>query len=155
MQKGYEYRPASIEELGRRWDRNIADNAGDARWREWKDLAIANNIAGKSRAFVVMDGDEPIGEGTLVYSPDFVEINALRIDAEFEGRGHISALLKVMEQYAAEQGYGRAKIGASAHETRNLSIYFHWGYTEFDKAEYSEIPEEGLVLYYYKNLLKK
>jgi len=57
-----------------------------------------------------------------------------------------------MERYSKNAGYERATIGVSAKETRNLSICLHWGYDTFVKSGISENAEEGLVLYYSKEL---
>ena len=148
----FRYEEASIANLELKWDKNIADNVGDDRWVTWKTQVIEDNKNNKCKTFVVLYGEEPIGEGTLVFSSQSVEVNALRIDRQYEGRGHISKLVKVMEQYAKNRGYKTAKIGVELSETRNISIYFHWGYDTFVKSEISEIEEEGLILFYSKDL---
>lgn len=80
---------------------------------------------------------------------DTVNINALRIDKRFEGEGHISKLVKIMEKYAFDRGFRHITIRVEARETRNLSIYLHWGYNRF----VTSCGEEGaLVLYYQKDL---
>ena len=151
MIEEYRYKEASVAELELRWDKNIENNIGDERWVNWKAQCIADNRNNRCKTFVVLYGDEPIGEGTLVFSPQSVEINGLRIDKEYEGKGHISKLVKAMEQYAKDKGYKFAIIGVEPKETRNLAIYLHWGYDMFVKSEISEV-EEGLVLYYSKEL---
>jgi len=148
----YKYKTATIEELELRWDRNIADNKGDERWVAWKMQSVDENKNGKCKTFVILYGDEPIGEGTLIFSPQYTEINALRIDKNHEGKGHISKLVKVMEQYAKDEGYTSLKIGVEPRETRNLAIYLHWGYDTFIEYKISDIEEEGLLLYYSKEL---
>ena len=148
----YKYKEASTADLDLRWDINIANNLGDDRWVTWKSEAIENNKNSKIKTFVVLYYNEPIGEGTLVFSPQSVEINALRIEKHHEGKGHISKLVKVMEQYAKSKGFEIATIGVEAKETRNMSIYFHWGYDTFMYSEFSEIEEEGLILFYSKKL---
>ena len=148
----YKYREASIADLNLRWDKNIADNIGDERWVAWKAQSIEDNKNKKCKTFVVLYGEEPVGEGTLIFSTQSVEINALRVDKQHEGKGHISKLVKVMERYAKDAGYKTAIIGVEAKETRNLAIYLHWGYDTFVKSEISEIEEEGLLLFYSKNL---
>lgn len=92
----------------------------------------------------------PIGEGTLLFSPQCnairgrtqladgrrtANINALRIRKKHEGKGYISALVRMMEQHASENGYTHLTIGVEARETRNLAIYLHWGYDELVTAE--------------------
>ena len=153
MENQYIYREATVAELNIKWDKNIADNVGDERWVAWKEIAIENHTTNKSKTFVVLYGDEPIGEGTLIFTLQSVEVNGLRIDKKHEGKGHISRLVKVMEQYAKANGYKTSTIGVEPKETRNLAIYLHWGYDTFDKLEISDPKEEeGLLLYYSKKL---
>ena len=153
MENELNYRVANMAELEAKWDKNIADNAGDKRWIAWKNVAIENHKNKKTKTFVVLYGTEPIGEGTLVFSLQSVEINGLRIDKTFEGKGHISKLVKVMEQHAKDEGYKTSIIGVEPKETRNLAIYLHWGYNTFDKLVITDPKEEeDLILYYSKKL---
>ena len=153
MIKEYKYQIASIADLELRWDKNIADNIGDDRWVTWKSIAIENQKNKKCITFVILYGEEPIGEGTLIPTLQSVEINGLRIDKQYEGKGHISKLVKIMEQYAKNEGYKIAIIGVEPKETRNLAIYLHWGYDTFLKLEITDMKEEeGLILYYSKKL---
>jgi len=160
----YRYKEASLFDLELRWDKNISNNAGDDRWIAWKAVAIEENKSNILKTFVVLYGRELIGEGTLIFSSNTgaingrlelanhlttVNINGLRIDKPHEGKGHISKLVKVMEQYAKEKGYKLATIGVEAKETRNLGIYLHWGYDTFVTHE---IEDGELVLYYSKVL---
>lgn len=160
----YEYKEASIDELELRWERNIIENVDDERWVIWKSEAIENNKTGKSQTFVVLFNKEPVGEGTLLFSPlceaingrmeladgiKITNINALRIEKEHEGQGHISKLVRFMENYAISKDYKIITIGVEARETRNLAIYLHWGYNQFLM---SEIEDDELVLYYSKQL---
>lgn len=149
----YKYREASMVDLELKWNKNIADNIGDNRWIAWKTKCIEDNRNKKCKTFVVLYGEEPIGEGTLVFFPQYAEVNALRIDKQYEGKGHISKLVKIMEQYAKNEGYTLTIIGVEAKATRNLGIYLHWGYDTFVKSEISEIEEEGLVLFYSKKII--
>lgn len=158
----FEYRKATLSDLEKNWNRLIAEHPGDVRWRRWKQQFIADNCRGAAATFLVMADGEPVGEGSLLLSPDcrairgrdclcdgkrIANINALRIQKAFEGQGHISALMKVIGQYARELGITRLTIGVEAAETRNLAIYLHWGFDNFVMAEY----EDGaLVLYYGK-----
>lgn len=83
----------------------------------------------------------------LAGGANMTNVNALRIAKHFEGKGHISKLVKLMEQYAKNACYKTLTIGVEAKETRNLAIYLHLGYTTFIK---SEIEDETLILYYSK-----
>jgi len=162
--KEFQYKEASPAELERRWDRNIANNPGDERWVAWRAAIIADNQSGLIKTFVVLYGDEPVGEGTLVFSPQCsdlhgrttladgkhtVNISALRMDQPHRGCGHMSGLVKHMERYAKAHSYETATIGVEAKEARNLGIYLHWGYDTFIA---SEVDDGALVLYYAKKL---
>lgn len=159
-----EYRKATLQDLEHLWDINIADNPNDSNWVNWKKEYISNHQTEKGCTFAVVINDEPVGEGTLLFSPDcsaiagrtqladgstIANVNALRIRKPYEGQGHISALMSLMETYAHQHGITRLTIGVEAKETRNIAIYLHWGYTEFVT---SAIEDGELVLYYAKNI---
>lgn len=160
----YEYVTATEELLERIWEKNIKANSDDERWIGWREEAIADNRCGKAKTFLVLFKGEPVGEGTLLFADDCsairgrtvladgkenANLNALRIEKEHEGKGHISKLVHLMERYAAEHGYGKLTIGVEAKETRTLAIYLHWGYQAFVHAE---TEDDSLVLYYAKDL---
>ena len=159
-----EYRKATLEDLERIWDKKISENPGDSRYNRWKAQFIADNASGAAATFLVVADGDPVGEGTLLFSPDcrairqrtclcdgrrIANINNLRIEKEFEGFGHISRLMKIMTQYARSLGIEVLTIGVEAAETRNLGIYLHWG---FDTFILSEEEDGELVLYYGKRL---
>lgn len=155
---------ASPDKLKEIWDYNILTNSDDHRWIRWGQQAMEDNRTGRTKTFLILCNGEPVGEGTLIFDPScsaiggrlsladgklITNVNALRIRKEYENQGHVSAMMKVMEQYAREQGYTRITIGVEAKETRNLGIYLHWGYTEFICHEFDD---GELVLYYGKSL---
>ncbi len=159
-----EIKAASRNELEKIWDQSIKDHPGDDRWITWKEQFIADNDSGRAKTFVILHNARPIGEATLLFSSEckavqgrsllanqqsIANINALRIQKEFEGMGLMSKLLKLMESYAKEEGYQRLTIGVEAKETRNLAIYLHWGYNEFI---HSCFEDDELILYYAKDL---
>ncbi len=156
--------PATPALLEARWERNLAENPGDADWLAWREQYIGYNRDGRARTYVTVAEGIPVGEGTLLLSPDCsairgrialadrktcANINALRIEKPYEGLGAISRLVKLMEAEAKAMGITTLTIGVEAKESRNLAIYLHWGYTDFLFAE----EEEGtLVLYYAKQI---
>lgn len=160
-----EYRAATPEDLERIWAMNIADHPGDERWVRWKDQLIGYNRNGEGITFVTVLNGRPVGEGTLLISPEckavrnvsgladgkrIVNLNGLRIRKEFEGQGHISKMVKAMENWAREHGFSTITIGVEANQPRNLGIYLHWGYTEFIGHEFEG---DDLILYYGKSLV--
>lgn len=159
-----EYRLATPDDLELIWAKNIADHPGDHRWSAWKLETIADNRSGRAATFVAVCDGVPVGEGTLLFSPDCraiggramlanggdtANVNALRIAKAHEGKGHISRLMRLLEQHASAQGVRFLTIGAEARETRNVGIYLHWGYR---RLIHHEVEDGALVLYYDKEL---
>ena len=160
----FSYRISDKSTLKQIWDKNIARHPGDVRWVNWRDEYKEYNKSGMALTFLVMKGDEPVGEGTLVYDPacrctagntlladscTTVYLNALRIEKRYEGGGHISAMVKMMENYARGKGYEYITIGVDDSNERNKAIYTHWGYTE---TVFTETEDGELVLYWRKKL---
>lgn len=160
----FTYRLATPQDLEIIWNRNIAENPEDIRWIHWKEEYIRYNRTGMAQTYVVMCGEEPVGECTLILSPEcnavrgrmeladgesIANINALRIFEEYEGQGYISKLMKCVEEAAKAKNIRALTIGVEAKETRNLGIYLHWGYDVFVM---SETEDDELVLYYRKEI---
>ncbi|MGI6255638.1 MAG: GNAT family N-acetyltransferase [Acutalibacter sp.] len=157
-----EYRQASPQDLELAWEKNIRDNPDDSRWPAWREQYLKYNQTGQARSYVAVWNGQIAGEGTLLFSPacgaiggrtqladgsTVANVNALRMDKAFEGQGHMSRLVRLMEEDARQLGYRRLTIGVEAKETRNLAIYLHWGYTKFVLAQ---VEDGELVLYYEK-----
>ena len=155
------YRKATLEDLETLWDRQIAENPDDPRYLRWKQEFILRNRSQQAVTFVVVADGDPVGEVTLDFfasgysgnrqrladGKHTAYVTALRIREELEGQGHASKLMQILEKYAANAGFSQLTIGVEAVETRNLSIYLHWGYDQFVM---SEIDGGELVLFYAK-----
>ena len=162
------YRMATIKDLENVWDRDIEKHPDDSRWKRWKKEYIEYNKNDEVKTFVAVDGSKVVAQITVVFKSNvkavlgkeklcdgktICNMNAFRCDKEYEGKGHISKLVKLGEEYAKSIGYKYITIGSEARETRNLSIYFHFGYNEFLMSELDNEEEDSpLVLYYGKNL---
>jgi len=157
----YVCRPATMEDLERIWEKNIRHNPGDERWASWREEYMSYNRTGMALTYVVVCDGEPVGEGTLLFSPEcgaiagrtmladgmqVANINALRIEKAHEGQGHISAMVRLMEAEAARRGYRRLTIGVEEKEERNQAIYRHWGYERLVLTE----VEDGETVYYFE-----
>ena len=158
------YRKATRADLEALWAGSIAENPGDPRYPRWRDQFIADNESGAAATFAVVIDDVPVGEGTLLFSPDCravrgrlcladgrstANINALRIRPEWEGRGHISRLVRLMESSARDMGFDRITIGVEETEERNRAIYAHWNYVNLILEE----TEDGTQVLYYAKVL--
>lgn len=161
----FRYRIATANDLEKIWNKNIAYHPDDHRWWQWKEQYIDYNNRGLATTFVVVDKTDPVGELTILFSPeckavdgrkelangkDIANMNAFRIEKHYEDQGHISALFKLAEDHAKKKGIKKLTIGVEAKETRNLAIYLHFGFTKFVSASVEE--NEGLILYYSKDL---
>lgn len=158
------YRKATLTDLEKIWNKDIKENENDERYIKWKKQYIEYNNTDKCATFVVLHNDEPIGQITVLFSPDCsavknrpelcngtdtANMNAFRIEKKYENQGHISKLVKMAEEYAKKKGIKYLTIGSEAKESRNLAIYLHFGYTEFVTSKF----EDGdLIIYYRKNL---
>lgn len=158
------YKKATLDELELIWNQNIADNPEDPRYIRWKRQFIEDNASGAAATFLVTSDGIPVGEGTLLLSPNcrairgrlnlcngstVANINALRIQPMYEGQGHISNLMSEIEKYAKQIGITSLTIGVEASETRNLAIYLHWGFSQFITAD---VEDGSFILYYGKTL---
>ncbi len=162
----FSYRIATIDDLEKIWDYDINRQSGQEKeqWKRWKTQYLEYNKNGEATTFVVLDEDEPVGQITILFSPqcsavknrpmlcngkNIANMNAFRIRKEYEGQGHISRLVKMAEGYAKEKGIDYLTIGSEAKESRNLAIYLHFGYTKFIT---SFVEDDELVLFYGKNI---
>ena len=161
----FTYTIAPLPELKQIWQKNIDNNPDEPNWLRWRDEYIHYNTSGMATTFLVLADGEPVGEGTLIQSPQckavagrpvaladgkhIANVNALRIEKAYEGQGHISRMMRELEDHARSLGYTHLSIGVEAREARNLAIYLHWGYRTFLM---SETEEDELILYYAKEL---
>jgi len=161
----FTYTIASLPALERIWQKNIDNNPDEPNWLRWREEYIHYNTTGMATTFLVLADGDPVGEGTLILSPDckavadrpvaladgkrIANVNALRIEKTYEGQGHISRMMRELENHARSLGYTHLSIGVEAREARNLAIYLHWGYRTFLM---SEVEDGELILYYAKEL---
>ena len=160
----FTYKKATLEVLEKIWNKDIKNHLNKECWIRWKEQYIDYNKNGEASTFVVLNGDEPIGQITVLFSPNCsavknrpmlcdgtttANMNAFRIEKEYEGQGHISKLVKMVENYARVKGYKHLTIGCEAKESRNLGIYLHFGYTEFVTHI---IEDDELILFYKKDI---
>ena len=160
----FEYRKATIEDLKKIWNKDISENTDDLRYVRWKTNFIESNKNGDVATFVVLVDNEPVGQISIIFNSQNIKnecknllcdnkytahMSTFRIDKKYEGQGHISKLVKLAEAYAQNKGIKYLSIGTEAKESRNLSIYLHWGYNHFLT---SSVENGELILFYKKTL---
>ena len=154
-----EYRIATRADFDALWDRNIAENPDEPMWPVWRERFRSRIDRGQAITFAVVIHGAPVGEGTLELNTgkdprlcdgkNSAYLAALRICPEFEGQGHISRLVRRIEDHARNLGFENLTIGVAAQEERNRAIYAHWNYVNL----IMEKSEEGEhILYYAKKL---
>ena len=62
-------RKATRDDLEQLWNRSIEDHPGEECYYRWKRQFIADNESGAAATFAVICDGEPVGEGTLLFSP--------------------------------------------------------------------------------------
>ncbi len=159
----FQYGKASLEDLEKIWNKDIQNNINDKRYIKWKEEFINANKNKDIITFVVLDNDDPIGQISLVLNknnlnvsckdllcgPNKANMATFRIEKQYENQGHISKLVKIAEDYAKKLNIKYLTIGVEAKESRTLSIYLHWGYTNFVT---SIIDDGELILFYQKEI---
>jgi GNAT superfamily N-acetyltransferase len=154
-----EYRIITDAEFDLLWDRNIAADPQELMWPVWRQRFRERIDKDQAITFgVILDGD-PVGEGTLELDtgkdPRLCDgkttayLSALRIRKEFEGMGHISRLVKTMEEQVRSLGYNTLTIGVEESEVRNRAIYRYGGYVNHIMTE---TKDGETVLYFAKEL---
>ena len=114
------------------------------------------SLAGLVPVIAINDAEDAVplckalaGRCVLADGKTTANINALRIEKQYEGQGHISKLMKAAEEYAASLGYKYLTIGVTSTHTRTKAIYQHFGYTHL---LFNELDEGDIVEYYRKEI---
>ena len=149
----YTCKIASLAEMHRRWDDELALHPGELNWSVWKDEAIARFLSGRSVPYYGLLDGAVICEATAVPDPAFapadglraVELCAFRTVAAYRGQGYFSALMAFLLRDLKEKGFGRAIVGVEPQETRNRAIYRHWGFTD-PAGRSTETYPDGTVI---------
>ncbi|MBO5947902.1 hypothetical protein J6Q66_03600 [bacterium] len=66
----FTYRKATSEDLEKIWNKDIKNNPNEECWIRWKEQYINYNKNGEAITFVVLDDDNPIGQITVLFSPN-------------------------------------------------------------------------------------
>ena len=157
---------ASLEEMHRKWDTEIARHPGEPDWKIWKERALERTAGGQSLSYYGILNGHIITEGTALLDPAEVQnsyglvdektayLCAFRTVPEHQGKGYFSRLLRFLLQDLRKRGYEKVTLGVEPCETTNMQIYFHYGFTEYIKTATEVYPggDQIEVLYYGKRL---
>ena len=158
---------ASLDEMNKKWDYQIDNAAVKENWINWKK----DNIEYKKNKqnipyYGILDG-KIICEATAtidkkivqnadgLVSKDIAYLTGFRTIKEYENQGYFSKLFQFMITDLKKKGYNYVTLGVEPSETRNMMIYFHYGFLEYIKSGMEFYPDgtEAFVLYYKKSLI--
>ena len=165
---------ATLDEIIKRCDYLIDIHPGNKLWVNVKNNTINGFLNGSKIVYIGILNDEIISEATVyvkeeAFIGDIEHIDNLisneraylcgfRTNKEHEGKGYFSKLYKYMENDLKEKGYRELCLGVEPTETKNISIYNKWGFTNFikstiEKVDFDKEDCEGVqVDFYYKDL---
>lgn len=157
---------ASLEEMNTKWNYEIEIANKKENWIIWKMENLKNMVDNKIIPYYgILDGDI-ICEATANIDKSIVQnsdglidsntvyLSAFRTNKEYQSKGYFSKLFKYMTKDLKQRGYKRVTLGVEPCETKNMQIYFKYGFTNFIKSDYEIYPDgtKTLVLYYGKDL---
>ena len=157
---------ASLEEMNTKWNYEIEIANKKENWIIWKMENLKNMVDNKIIPYYgILDGNI-ICEATANIDKSIVQnsdglidsntvyLSAFRTNKEYQSKGYFSKLFKYMTKDLKQRGYKRVTLGVEPCETKNMQIYFKYGFTNFIKSDYEIYPDgtKTLVLYYGKNL---
>ena len=165
--QAYVCKIASMEELNRKWDYEIAQNPGDGNWLIWKEEAVENFQKGVSIPYYGILNGTIICEATAVTDPQCVQnsegmmekgtvyLCAFRTNAEYQEQGYFSKLKDFMLEDLRKRGFTKAILGVAVADDWHQKMYEHWGFTEYLKTGEETYPDGTIidVEYYGKKLL--
>lgn len=149
-----------------KWDEEIKKHNNSNLFKEFKIQSlrninnrivymgiIENKIITEATAIIskndldMQNKDDLIGDGK-------VYLSAFRTNKKYQNKGYFSKLYKFMENDLKEKGYKTLTLGVEPRETKNMQIYFKWGFNRYIKTDYEYYPngEKIIVNYYEKDL---
>lgn len=118
-------------------------------------MGILNNEIIAEATAIISENDTDMQNKEALIGEGKAYLTAFRTDKEFENQGYFSKLYKFMENDLKDKGFKSLTLGVEPCETRNIQIYFKWGFTKYLKTDYEYYSnnEKILVNYYEKGLI--
>ena len=154
-------------EMNQKWDYEI-EHATHSRdnWIYWKKKSIENKknhtqipYYGILDGKIICEATASIQSSVVQNSDGLVSKNTayltgFRTIGEYQNQGYFSKLFSYMIEDLKNRGYQFVTLGVEPNETRNMMIYFHYGFLEYIKSGMEFYPngDEVFVLYYRKKL---
>lgn len=121
-----------FQSLVRQLDKDLAIRNGD----DNAFFAQFNKIAAIRHVVMAYDGVEPVGCGAVKeYEPGVMEVKRMFVPPQHRGKGIAAAILKELECWAAESGYGRCILETGLKMPEAIALY--------TKSDYRRIENYG------------
>lgn len=119
-------------------------------------MGILNDEIITGATAIISENDTDMQNKEGLIGEDKAYLTAFRTNKEYENQGYFSKLYKFMENDLKKKGFKSLTLGVEPCETRNIQIYFKWGFTKYVKTdyEYYSNKEKILVNYYQKDLMQ-
>lgn len=169
IESNYKCVIATEELLNKKWNIEIKKHDNSDVWKKFK-IESLRNIDNRIVYMGILN-DEIITESTAIISENDIDmqnkvgligegkayLTAFRTNKEFENQGYFSKLYSFMEEDLKKRGFKSLTLGVEPCETRNIQIYFKWGFTKYIKTDYEYYSngEKILVNYYEKELINE
>lgn len=157
---------ANKELIIKKWDEEIKKHNNSKLWISFKEQSLRN--INTRIVYIGLLDNKIITECTAIVDSNDLDmqnkdnllgdktayLTAFRTNKEYENKGYFSKLYKYMEEDLKKKGFTTLTLGVEPSETRNIQIYFKWGYTNYIKSDYEYYPngEKVLVNYYKKDI---
>lgn len=150
----------------KKWDEEIKKHNNSENWIKFKEKSLRN--LNNRIVYMGILNDRIITESTAIISSNDLDmqnkdnligdkvayLTAFRTNKEYENKGYFSKLYKFMEKDLKNRGFESLTLGVEPSETRNIKIYFKWGFINYIKSDYEYYSENDKILVnYYKKKL--
>lgn len=161
----YQCKIANIEEIEEKWDYEISIHGDNPLYIKAKNNYV-NEVKkgtrivyiGKLNGKIICDATAIIKEKGILNeaqsSKDLVSkkrayLCAFRTKKKYENKGYFSKLYKFMENDLILKGYEEFTLSVDVSKTRNLIIYFKWGYINYLRTEIKYTSSRDIFFNYY------
>lgn len=168
-QNNYICKQASIEEITKKWDYEVKIHPENKLYPFARKEFIEEAIKGTRISYVGILNNEIICDATVIIKQEGIKNEAtltdeiihnkrvylcgLRTNKEYENKGYFSKLYHYMEKDLRKKGYEELSLSVDISKTRNLMIYFKWGYTNFISTQVVHGKGKDFYFnYYYKKI---
>ncbi len=158
--KEYICKIASIDEVITKWNYEIKKQK---RKRKKSALELVKNNAveniknGQAVTYYGKLNDKIICQATAMFDEDIIQnsdglvgtktvyLCNFSTDKKHQGKGYFSKLFKFVIEDLKNKGYTKYTLGVEPKETKNLQIYWHFGFNTLIKSGHETYPDGTII----------